>query len=292
MAIAGIIDRTSAITLPRVLERIFDHEQPGFLKLKHRESGKTAEVRIDRGAVEETTYGDLRGDLAMREISQTYPWEYEFVSSDPNISTGRLPVQPASRPAKRPALKLAGAVKPMMVLSGLTDAVQDASRAAVAENASAPGEAKAVESKPAVKFIQEKPTAQFRPLPVKTGIAKESAGVAVIPPSSMRRVSSLPTAESLAEWVEKGDEYALRFACSENLNFGSVEEHEWAYFRSDCASLMERAALVGEVLGFSPPSLAAIVEPERAAGYRRLADGFAGLYCGPDSTVEALLAIP
>ena len=308
MAIAGTIERSSAITLPRVLERIFDHEQPGSLQLKHKESGKTAEVKIDRGAVEETTFGDLKGDLAMREISQTFPWEYEFVSSDTSISTGRLPMQPASRPAKRPALKLTGAVKPMMVLSGLPNAPSDAPQslapATVPAGApAAPRLAESVESRPAVKFMQEKSGAQPSPVPAKPGVepperigaapAQVDKVAAISPPlSTARRISNLPTAESMVEWVEAGDDYALRFACSDSLNFGKVEEKEWAYFHSDCASLMERASLIGEVLGFSPPSLAAIVEPERAAGYRRLANGFAGLYCGPGSTVDALLTIP
>ena len=319
MAIAGTIERTSPITLPRVLERIFDHEQPGMLKLKHKESGRSAEVKIDRGAVQETVFGELNGDQAMKEISQTFPWEYEFVSSDTSITTGRLPVQPTVPSGKRPALKLVGAVKPMMILSGQTGREVEASPASAKAKSpdSAPPEPEATkpaEAKAGSRLMQAKNCPAPRPAPAKPGQApaavvqatapptpsapqsKAAAVVApvapVAPPSPPRRMSSLPSAENLAEWVADGDEYALRFVIAEDRNLGNVAESEMAYFRADAVSLMERASLIGDVLGFSPPSLASLVESERAAAYRRLSDGFAGLYCGPGSTVDSMLSIP
>ena len=311
MAIAGTIERSSSITLPRVLERIFDQEQPGLLRLRHRESGRIAIFKIDRGAVQEMVFGDLKGDAAMREVSGAFPLEYEFESSDTSITTGRLPVQPVMRAGKKPALKLVGAVKPMMVLSGLTPSAAAASPSAATARvpASAPASAPAasqvvesVERKPAARFMQEKRGPQPLPAPAEPGQAKEQPRQEIpskdaveksvaLPPPPMRRVSSLPSVESLTEWVGAGDEFVIRFAGSAALTLGAVGEADMDYFRTDSASLLERAALIGEVLGFSAPGLAAIVEPERAAGYRRLADGFSGIYCGPDSTVDTLLAI-
>ncbi len=316
MAIAGTIERTSPITLPRVLERIFDHEQPGLLRLKHKESGRSAEVKIDRGAVQETVFGELNGDQAMKEISQTFPWEYEFVSSDTSITTGRLPAQLTTPSGKRPALKLVGAVKPMMILSGQTGPRSEVSP--TVEKAKTPDPTppepqvtKPAEAKPASRLMQAKNSPAPRPTAAKPGqapaavvqatatpttSAPQSKAAAVpapaSPPSPLRRMSSLPTAESLADWVADGDEYALRFVIAEDRNIGNVAESEMAYFRADAASLMERASLIGDVLGFSPPSLAALVESERAAAYRRLADGFAGIYSGPGSTVDSMLSIP
>gem|GEM_PF-6266004 len=92
--------------------------------------------------------------------------------------------------------------------------------------------------------------------------------------------------------MDAGDEYTVRFSCVAGQTRGNVGAGEWEYFRSDCASAMEWAALIGETLGFSPPRLAAIVEPERAACYRQLAAGFAGAYSGPGSTVDNIIAIP
>jgi len=281
MAIAGIIERTSAITLPRVLERIFDHEQPGLLRLKHLASGKTARVKIDRGAVQETTFGELQGDDAMKEISGTFPWEYEFISEDPTITTGRLPVQPATRPAKKPALKLAGLVKPVMLNTGGISAGFAAFQPAAEEG----GPAVKTERKAA--FMSAKPAA-----PAPAAVAVEEQPEMQIPAATGRRLKQLPDALSLTDWVQAGDEYAVRFAKSGDTALGKVAEGEWEYFRADSASLMLWAAGIGETLGYSAPVLAALVEPQRAAAYRRLEDGFAGIYSGPETSVDAIIGIP
>lgn len=311
MAIAGTIERTSPITLPRVLERIFDHEQPGLLRMKHKESGRSAEVKIDRGAVQETVFGELNGDQAMKEISQTFPWEYEFVSSDTSITTGRLPAQLTTPSGKRPALKLVGAVKPMMILSGQTGPRSEVSPIVEKAKTPEPTPPAPQVTKPVSRLMQAKTGPAPTPAPAKPGqaptavvqatappatSAPQSKAAAVpapaTPPSPLRRVSSLPTAASLADWVADGDEYALRFVIAGDRCIGNVAESELVYFRADAASLLERASLIGDVLGFSPPSLATLVEPDRAAAYRRLADGFAGLYSGPGSTVDSMISIP
>ena len=293
MAIAGTIEQTSAITLPRVLERIFDHEQPGLLRLKHRDSGKTARVKIDRGAVQETTYGELNGDAAMKEISQTWPWEYEFESEDPTITTGRLPVQPITRPAKKPALKLVGAGKPMMLNSGEISAGFAAKSAppAPAVNGANP------EKKSA--FMGAKPAAQQRPAPAQPGVAAAATTTAApvaaekkVPGAPARRMRQWPDAASLAAWVAESDDYAVRFAKSGAVALGAVAEGEWDYYQADSASLMLWATGIGDTLGYSAPILAALVEPLRAASYRRLEDGFAGIYSGPETTVDSIIGIP
>jgi hypothetical protein len=110
--------------------------------------------------------------------------------------------------------------------------------------------------------------------------------------SPPRAASQYPTAEALTAWVDAGDEYALRFLESGSQSRGNIAAADWDYFRSDFASIMDHAALIGETLGLSAPSLAAAVEPDRAACYRRLDGGFAGTYCGPGSSVESLLPIP
>ncbi len=305
MAIAGTIERSSTITLPRVLERIFDQEQPGSLRLRHKDSGRTAIVKIDCGAVQETVFGELKGDAAMREISQTFPLEYEFESLETGIPLGRRTDPEMMRARKRPALKLVGAEKPMMVPLGVaTCAAADAPSPAAAGVPVCVTAASGVAYKSGARFMQvrERPGSQPLPAPAEPVQAKkrpvrEFPSKATInepagpPLSPMHRFGNLPAVGSLAEWVSAGDEFAIRFACSSALTLGSIGATEMDYFRSDCASLLERAGLIGDVLGFSPPSLAVIVEPERAAGYRRLADGFAGVYCGPESTVDALLAI-
>ncbi len=290
MAIAGTIEQTSAITLPRVLERIFDHEQPGLLRLKHRDSGKTARVKIDRGAVQETVYGELNGDAAMKEISQTWPWEYEFESEDPTITTGRLPVQPISRPAKKPALKLVGAGKPMMLSSGEISAGFAAR--------SAPPAPAVNGTKPEMKsaFMGARAGAQQRPAPAQPGVAA-TAPVPVeaekkVPGAPARRMRQWPDAGSLAAWVAESDEYAVRFAKSGEVALGAVAEGEWDYYQADSASLMLWATGIGDTLGYSAPILAALVEPLRAASYRRLVDGFAGIYSGPETTVDSIIGIP
>ena len=290
MAIAGTIEQTSAITLPRVLERIFDHEQPCLLRLKHRDSGKTARVKIDRGAVQETVYGELNGDAAMKEISQTWPWEYEFESEDPTITTGRLPVQPISRPAKKPALKLVGAGKPMMLSSGEISAGFAAR--------SAPPAPAVNGTKPEMKsaFMGARAGAQQRPAPAQPGVAA-TAPVPVeaekkVPGAPARRMRQWPDAGSLAAWVAESDEYAVRFAKSGEVALGAVAEGEWDYYQADSASLMLWATGIGDTLGYSAPILAALVEPLRAASYRRLEDGFAGIYSGPETTVDSIIGIP
>ena len=288
MAIAGVIERTSAITLARVLERIFDHEQPGRLQLKHRGSGKKAEVKIDRGAVQETVFGELKGDDAMKEITRTYPWEYEFVSEDTSITTGRLPVQPANRPLKKPALKLVGAVKPMMLHRDEMIAGFAAKPAAV--------EARTEKKSP---FMTPKNGAQARPAPAQPGqvmadtAAAEMAAPAMPqPPTPVRQVKQWPEVKDLVEWVAGSDEFAVRFAKSADQGHGAIAASDWDYFKADSASLLLWAAGIGETLGYSAPTLAAVVEPERAAAYRRLEDGFAGIYSGPNTTVDTIIGIP
>jgi len=292
MSIAGVIERTSAINLARVLERIFDHEQPGRLRLKHRENGRTAEVKIDRGAVQDTVFGELKGDAAMKEISQTYPWDYEFVSEDPTITTGRLPWQPGER--RKPALKLAGAVKPMMLNQGEIQA------GFASKKPDEPVNAGKTERKSA--FMAAKPNGQQRPVGARTEAdekpASAAAGRAVEPvaekkpPAPGRRMRQWPDVADLAGWVEEGDEYAVRFAKSADKALGNIEEADWEYFAADSSSLMLWAAGIGDTLGYSAPVLAALVEPQRAASYRRLEDGFAGIYSGPDTTVDTILGIP
>ena len=83
--------------------------------------------------------------------------------------------------------------------------------------------------------------------------------------------------EEPVAWVEEGDEYAVRFAKSADQALGNVEEQDWEYFSADSSSLMLWAAGIGDTLGYSAPVLAALVEPQRAAAYRRLEDGFAGI---------------
>lgn len=290
MAIAGTIETSSAITLHRVLERIFDHEQPGRLQLKHKESGKTAEVKIDRGAVQDTVFGDLKGDDAMKEITQTFPWDYEFVSEDPTIATGRLPIQPTNRPPKRPALRLAGANKPMMLNTGEISAGFAAKSPAPSPTIGAKPERKSA-------FMGEKPAGQqsktpVEPVKLERAAAPVSEKAAPAPPSPKHRVKALPHAADLAQWVADGDEYAVRFAKSGDTEFGKVADGEWEYYRADSASLMLWAAGIGDTLGYSAPILTAVVEPQRAASYRKLEDGFAGIYSGPDTTVDMIISIP
>lgn len=291
MGIAGVIERTSAITLARVLERIFDHEQPGWLKLKHRENGRTAEVKIDRGAVQDTTFGDLKGDEAMKEISQTYPWEYEFVSEDTSITTGRLPWQPGER--RKPALKLAGTVKPMMLNQGEISAGFASKPPAEAVNGNAKPERKSafMAAKPAA--LQGLAVAAEEATPAVAAEPSAPAEEKKVPSASnARRVKQWPDVARLAAWVEEGDEYAVRFAKSADEALGKVDQQDWDYFAADCSSLMLWAAGIGDTLGYSAPVLAALVEPQRAASYRRLEDGFAGIYSGPDTTVDAIIGIP
>jgi len=294
MAIAGTIESSSAITLHRVLERIFDHEQPGRLRLKHKESGQTAEVKIDRGAVQDTVFGDLKGEDALKEITQTFPWDYEFVSEDPSINTGRLPIQPANRPPKRPALKLAGESKPMMLHTGEINAGFSTQLPPQVSLAGARPERKSA-------FMAEKPAGQQRKTPVEpvrnerpevraTAPAGDKAGPA--PPAPKHRVKALPHAADLAKWVADGDAYAVRFARSGDTAFGKVADSEWEYYHADSASLMLWAAGIGDTLGYSAPILTALVEPQRAASYRKLEDGFAGIYSGPDTTVDMIIGIP
>jgi hypothetical protein len=292
MAIAGVIERTSSITLARVLERIFDHEQPGWLKLKHRENGRTAEVKIDRGAVQDTVFGELKGDEAMKEIAQTYPWDYEFVSEDPTITTGRLPWQPGER--RKPALKLAGAVKPMMLHQGeisagfATKDPEESGNGAKPERKSAFMAARpAAPQRPAK---EGKSAPEDKPVDVAEPAARP-AGSKIVPAHS-RRMRQWPDVAHLAAWVAEGDEYAVRFAKSADQALGTVEQHDWDYFAADSSSLMLWAAGIGDTLGYSAPVLAALVEPQRAAAYRRLEDGFAGIYSGPDTTVDTILGIP
>jgi hypothetical protein len=280
MAIAGIIEPTSAISLPNVLERILDHEQPGLLRLRHPASGKTARVRIDCGMIQETIFGELRGEAAMEEISATSPWEYEFISQDPAIAP-----TPPQQTAKRPALKLAGAVKPMMLQSGQI-------RAGFAAGAPA-GTAKP-ERRSA--FMTAKPAAPRAAAPAVSTMAVANGGEEIvdssIPVAPDRRMKQWPEVHSLNDWVEGGDEYSIRFARSGDMAIGKVTVDDWVYFSADSASLMLWAAGIGETQGYSAPVLAALVEPQRAACYRRLEDGFAGIYSGPDTTVDTIIAIP
>ncbi len=287
MGIAGIIERTSSTTLPWVLERIFDREQPGMLRLKHLASGKTARVRIVDGTVQETTFGELKGEAAMKEISATFPWEYEFISGDPGAASGSAPVP---RPLKRPALKLAGNMKPAMLNSGEISAGYAAVSAAAGEaGAATRAERKSV-------FMAARSTAPRQPAEATGSLpgaepADDQSGNP-IPAAPGCRTKQWPDARHLTGWVEQGDEYALRFARSGEVVLGKATESEWEYFRADCASLMLWAAGIGETLGYSAPQLAALVEPQRAAAYRRLHDGFAGIYSGPDTGVDDLMDIP
>jgi hypothetical protein len=290
MAIAGIIEPTSAITLPRVLERIFDHEQPGLLRLRHLPSGKTARVKIDHGTIQETIFGELRGDAAMQEISATFPWEYEFISQDQAITMARSPQQLERQPGKRPALKLSGAAKPTLLHSGrFTDGFAASTPAAETSLTAAKPERKSafMTAKPAVTRTA---ASAGSTMPVVDGGAETVDPF--IPAAPNRRMKQWPDAQSLSDWVESGDEYSLRFARSGETVLGKVSPDEWAYFGADSASLMLWAAGIGETLGYSAPVLAALVEPQRAACYRRLKDGFAGIYSGPETTVDAIIDIP
>jgi hypothetical protein len=178
----------------------------------------------------------------------------EVSSSDTSIRIDHALAAPARMPGKKPALKLTGT------------------------------------QRPAIAIPRKQTAPVLLPAPARNGVdAAAAAGGSL---STARQMTTLPTAESVASWVDAGDEYAIRFSCSADGNRGNAGDSDWEYFRTDHASLMERAELIAGTLGFSAPLLAVIVEPERAASYRQLADGFAGAYCGPGCSVDMMLELP
>ncbi len=104
MAFSGTIERTSPITLARLLERIYDAGEPGELHLEHAESKAAAVLVIHRGEIVSSTCGPLSGEGAMKELTTTFPWTYQFHPQGQTSSAdARVPMP---RPVKRPALKL------------------------------------------------------------------------------------------------------------------------------------------------------------------------------------------
>jgi hypothetical protein len=80
MVFVGIIERTSAISLPRLLERVYESGQTGRLELRHGETGQRATLVVDKAGIKEKRCGDLTGDAAMAEIRSSFPWHYEFIA--------------------------------------------------------------------------------------------------------------------------------------------------------------------------------------------------------------------
>ncbi len=109
MAFSGIIDRTSPITLARLLERIYDADEPGELRLIHGDTNEAARLVISRGEVVSSQCGELVGEAALRHLSSTFPWSYHFTGRHASASEGAgAETSPRSMPlaTKRPAVKL------------------------------------------------------------------------------------------------------------------------------------------------------------------------------------------
>lgn len=123
MNISGIIEQNSSVTLPRLLERIFDTDRPGELVLKHQNTGEEAVLTIKDGEVSNTVYGDLKNDAAMRAINQTFPWVYDFQASGGAKGDGRMGgpnvvKSPSAMPLRTVGPKRAAVVaKPAVALS-------------------------------------------------------------------------------------------------------------------------------------------------------------------------------
>jgi hypothetical protein len=109
MAFSGIIDRTSPITLARLLERIYDADEPGELRLVNDATNEAARLVISRGEVVSSQCGELVGEAALRHLNSTFPWSYHFAGRSAKASDGSgAETSPRSMPvvAKRPAVKL------------------------------------------------------------------------------------------------------------------------------------------------------------------------------------------
>jgi hypothetical protein len=237
MGFAGIIDRTSPITLARLLERIHDAGAPGKLLLTHSDTNETAVLAIDRGEIVHARCGDLDHDAVMKHLVSTFPWSYQFVAKGTQPTSDEDSAQLSIRPAKRPAIKL----KPL-------------------------------------------PTSEERP-----AFADASPPMAPATAALVSRAPSAMPAESISAWIQGGDEHFIRFADTATERIGNVDPADWEYFRADHAWLLTTANAIRESLGFSPPITLAVVEPQRAAAYGTLENGFVGILGGKGASVSQVL---
>ncbi len=90
MNMNGTLDSNSAITLPRLLERIFDTDRPGELRLQKADGSAQASINIANGEVTSTVFGDLKNKEATNAILSSLPWNFEFVPKGSVQGDGRL----------------------------------------------------------------------------------------------------------------------------------------------------------------------------------------------------------
>ena len=319
MAFSGIIDRSSPITLARLLELIYDADEPGELLLQHNETKEKAVLVISRGEVLSTQCGELSGDAAMKQLNSTFPWSYHFVSRNSAAKSAEENQFPMPRPTKRPALKL----KPLL-----------ASEENAAFNSTAPARVPSTDApsapvgetpqptpmrRPVVLFRkpQDSPSEQAEvsatpeeaapanqaldrpllrllgePLPGATlpeDFVPQAESPPVAPVISKAKPRSTISETNLVEWLAGGDDHFMRFAESAGTWQGTIDSDDREYFRADYHWLTSMANAVGQSLGFSTPLTMAVAEPQRAAGYGRLEDGFVGVLGGKGASVVQVL---
>lgn len=326
MAFSGIIDRNSPITLARLLELIYDTDEPGQLILQHNDTKEQAVLVINRGEIVGSQCGELSGEAAMRRVSTSFPWSYHFVGRHSAAKSDEETQLPMPRPAKRPALKL----KPLLA-SEETSAFNSAAPARVpttdapiapvgetppaspvrrpvmlARKAPEPATEQVVMPAPAVTPDSSAPEAASasptldRPLLKLIGEPLPGASVpedfveqAQVPPTAPKfgraKARRAISEEGLAAWLAGGDDHFIRFAESGGEWRGSIDSADWEYFRADYNWLAAMGNAVGQSLGFSPALTMAVAEPQRAAGYGTLEDGFVGILGGKGAGVVQVL---
>jgi hypothetical protein len=317
MNISGILEQSSPVTLPRLLERIFDTDRPGELVLKHQNTGEQATLLISQGEVRNTVFGELKNEEAIRAINQTFPWIYEFKASGDTQGDGRLG---GPNIIKQLPQRAVGARTPGVVIATKTErnpvetpppavgstgsqpsqpTLKIAAKAkfkppgsTVASLATEPA-AKAVEkTEPsATKLKTRKDRPYLRVLGVRLAGEKSSAqSDSEYLPTPVLDLRAVHTTESLRPWVLTTNTGSLRFFDFDGTHFGDLTQEEWAYFRADRLFMMKMAATIGNALGYGRANMVAVVEPQRAACYWSINDGFAGAYQGNESSITDFIS--
>lgn len=130
------------------------------------------------------------------------------------------------------------------------------------------------------------------PRPATAPVEASPAPPAVVEPAPP--VAPVPALTELHHrWLTAdASSHCIRFGTAGEEFAGGIQPDDYDYFRSDFAFLRGTAAGIARSLGWEPPAVIAIAEPERSTGYAMIEGGFLGIMAGAGSGVQHVIDFP